>query len=166
VARACFESGAITFCSFHTPPGATWGRIKPRTLKAIAEWLPAQQGPIVVGIDANTPKTDHPDAVRNEWWWAEEPLLLGPTPVHQLRDALRLWLEGRPDMMAAIRAQRPHGPLAVSHVRGSGKTRIACRYDFIYVSTHLAVEAVAYLHEEALEAGSDHALVVASLGLG
>jgi endonuclease/exonuclease/phosphatase family metal-dependent hydrolase len=65
--------------------------------------------------------------------------------------------------MAGIRTERPRGPLAVSHLRGSGKKRTACRYDFVYVSPHLSVEAVAYLHKQAQQAGSDHALVVAHL---
>jgi len=29
----------MRMCSFHTPPGASWGKIKPQTLRAIAEWL-------------------------------------------------------------------------------------------------------------------------------
>jgi exonuclease III len=163
VVRAGSAAGAITICSFHAPPGASWGQIKPRTLKAIAEWLAGQGGTLVFGIDANTPKTDHPNPVENDWWWDEEPLLLGPKPVHRFHDALRLFLERRPEMMAAIRAERPHGPLAVSHFRGRGDRRTGCRYDFIYVSTDLMVEDVTYLHKEALEAGSDHALVVVQL---
>ena len=34
----------MTMCSFHTPPGAKWGKIKPQTLRAIADWLTKQSG--------------------------------------------------------------------------------------------------------------------------
>lgn len=157
------DAGPVTFGSFHTPPGANWGMIKPLTLTAIAEWLAERNGPVVVGIDANAPKTDHPNPAENEWWWDEEPLLLGSSPGHQLRDALRLFLADRPEVMSAICAERPRGPLATSHFRGRGKTRTACRYDFIYVTQDFDVENVSYLMEEAIKAGSDHALVAATL---
>lgn len=69
--------------------------------------------PLVFGIDANTPKTDHPDISRNEWWWEDEPLLLGPKPLHDLQDAYRLFLEANPAELARVVAARPTGPLAV-----------------------------------------------------
>lgn len=163
VALADSDAGPITLCSFHIPPGASWGEIKPQTLKAIAEWLASHNGRIVFGIDANTPKTDHPDAMSNEWWWAEEPILLGAKPPHPLRDALRVFLEARPDMLATISAERPRGPLAISHWRGRGTKRTACRYDFIYVSPGIVVEDVEYMFDEAVKAGSDHAFVAARL---
>jgi len=157
------DAGAITLCSFHTPPGANWGEIKPQTLTAIAKWLAERNGRVVFGIDANAPKTDRPNPVDNEWWWDEEPVLLGPSPAHRLRDAFRVFLEDRPDVMSAICTERPLGPLATSHFRGRGQERTACRYDFIYLTHHFAVEHVAYLMDEAVKAGSDHALVAARL---
>jgi hypothetical protein len=39
--------------SFHTPPGANRGKIKPQTRRAITEWLAKQSGHIILGIDAN-----------------------------------------------------------------------------------------------------------------
>jgi exonuclease III len=59
----------LRMCSFHIPPGASWGKIKPQTLRAIAEWLTKQSGYTIFGIDANTPKTDHPVFEQNQWWW-------------------------------------------------------------------------------------------------
>jgi hypothetical protein len=110
-------------CAFHIPPGASWGRVKPQTVKSIAEWLATQPAPLVFGIDANTPKVDHPDIARNQWWWADEPLLLGPAPRHGLRDALRDYLDAHPAVRARVVAERPDGPLAVSHVRGNLRRR-------------------------------------------
>lgn len=54
VVRTEARRWAVTCCSFHTPPGANFGEIKPRTLKAIAEWLAGQRASIVLGIDANS----------------------------------------------------------------------------------------------------------------
>lgn len=164
---ASLEAGErrVTACSFHTPPGASWGEVKPQTLKAIARWLPSQPVPLVFGIDANTPKTDHPDIFRNEWWWDDEPLLLGPAPLHGLKDALRLYLDAHPEALAHAVAVRPNGPLAVSHVRGKRRKRTECRYDFIYVSPDIRVLRVDYVFDEAIRAVSDHALVVAELEL-
>jgi exonuclease III len=158
------DSGVeMTMCSFHTPPGASWGKIKPQTLRAIAEWLAKQSGHTIFGIDANAPKTDHPIFDQNEWWWEDEPALLGHSPLHELRDCLRLYLAERPRMMEEIVSRRPTGPLAISHRRGNRRKMIECRYDFIYISPGLDVLEVNYLYEESIQAGSDHALVTALL---
>jgi hypothetical protein len=139
--------------------------VKPQTLKAIAGWLSSQPGTLIFGIDANTPKTDHPDISQNEWWWKDEPLLLGPTPLHGLKDALRLHLDVHPEALARAVAVRPSGPLAVSHVRGNGRKRTECRYDFIYVTPDIRVHHVDYMFDEAIRSVSDHALVIADLEL-
>ena len=152
-------------CSFHIPPGSVWGRIKPRTMEEIGRWLAHVDGSILVGIDANAPKVDHPDITKNIWWWAGEPLLLGGTPLHHRKDTLRLYLESQPTEMADIAKLRPEGPLAISHFRGN-KVKTACRYDFIYCTPDLAVESISYLYSESVPALSDHALVTALLRTG
>jgi hypothetical protein len=163
VAHALCESTPLTVCSFHIPPGATWGVIKPQTMKAIAEWLGLQPGSLIVGMDANSPKTDHPDPQKNEWWWKDEPFLLGPTPLHRLRDAFRVFLGGHQNLFQTIQTDRPHGPLAISHFRGRGLQRIPCRYDVILVSPDVWVKKVEYLPLD--DALSDHVLVVSHLEL-
>ena len=45
VAAVGARGAGLTVCSFHTPPGASWGEVKPRTLKAIARWLPLSPHP-------------------------------------------------------------------------------------------------------------------------
>jgi exonuclease III len=152
-------------CSFHTPPGASWGKIKPQTLRAIAEWLAKQSGHTIFGIDANAPKTDHPMFDQNQWWWEDEPTLLGHSPLHELRDCLRLYLAERPRIMEEIVSRRPTGPLAISYRRGNRRKMIECRYDFIYISPGLDVLEVDYRYDESVRAGSDHAPVTALLKL-
>lgn len=153
----------LKLCSFHIPPGSSWGTVKPQTVVAIAHWMKNQRGHTIVGIDANTPKTDHPVFDKNEWWWQDEPVLLGESATHGLRDCLRSHLIERPDQLAEIARQRPTGPLAISHVRGRRQNATACRYDFIYVSPAISVLDIKYLYEESVQAGSDHALVTALL---
>ena len=89
--------------------------------------------------------------------------MLGHSPLHKLRDCLRLYLAERPRIMEEIVSRRPTGPLAISHIRGNRRKMIECRYDFIYISPGLDVLQVNYLYEESVQAGSDHALVTALL---
>jgi exonuclease III len=163
VATVEADAGVVTVCSFHTPPGASWGEVKPRTLKAIAQWLQCQPPPLIFGIDANCPKTDHPDIQCNEWWWDDELLLLGGTPLHQLHDVLRVYLANNPNELAKIVASRPNGPLAISHLRGNRRKKTECRYDFIYATPDVGVEKVVYQFDDTIRAVSDHALVIADL---
>ena len=158
-------SGPLTICSFHAPPGVNWKERKPQALMALAEWLATHSGRTLVGMDANAPKTDHPDIMQSQWWWKEEALLLGSQALHHLDDALRLWLAVHPFEAERLYALKPQGPLAISYDRGK-KHSIPCRYDFIYVTSDFTVAHVDYLYHEAIEAGSDHALVVADLYLG
>jgi exonuclease III len=163
IARAQSAGGAITVCSFHTPPGTNWGEVKPCTLTTIAQWLSKQRAPLIFGIDANCPKTDHPDIRQNEWWWDEEALLLGVDPIHSLRDVLRVHLAKHPAEFARAVAARPNGPLAISHVRGNHRKRTDCRYDFVYATPDVEVEKVTYVFDNRIRSVTDHALIVADL---
>lgn len=159
------RGAALTACSIHTPPGSNWGEVKPRTLKAIARWLPLQSSPLIFGIDANCPRTDHPNIYQNEWWWDDEPLLLGASPLHELKDVFRVYLDNNPAELVRVIAARPSGPLAVSHVRGKGRNMTECRYDFIYATPDVHVEKVEYVFGGKVKAVSDHAIVVADATL-
>ncbi|SFI18751.1 endonuclease/exonuclease/phosphatase family protein [Nitrosomonas sp. Nm34] len=163
IARISTTKGAITACSFHTPPGASWKELKPKSHKLFAEWLVSQPTRLILGIDANAPKTDHPDIKQNDWWWKEEPLLLGDRPIHSLKDAFRLYLEANPVKLQRIRMERPKGPLAISYIRGNKWRRTMSRYDFIYVTPDISISSVEYLYEASVKAGSDHALVIAEI---
>ncbi len=156
--------GPLTLVSFHAPPGVSWQEKKPQAFLALARWLAQHQTRVLVGMDANAPKTDHPDSEQNEWWWPDEPLLLGPRPLHPLKDALRIWLEAHPSEAEQRQALRPQGPLALSHIRGKGASvPIPCRYDFIYITPDFSVSQIHYLYDEAISAESDHAAVVSDL---
>jgi endonuclease/exonuclease/phosphatase family metal-dependent hydrolase len=154
----------IVVASLALPPGVAWGDAgKGRQADRIASWLAARELPTIVGIDANTPRWDRPQLEDCVWWNPQEPLLLGVDRRHDLRDAYRAVLDADPQRRAAIFTERPDGPLAVTHVRGRGANRVECRYDHVLVSPEVEVLALDHVWDDALEAGSDHALLRAVL---
>ncbi len=85
--------------------------------------------------------------------------LLGPDASHGFRDVLLRHLDRHPAELERLRTERPEGPLAVSHrVRAQ-----PVRSDHIWATGDLEVLDVRYLYDEAVAAGSDHALVLADL---
>jgi hypothetical protein len=159
-ATAQLDALILDLCSWAAPPGVSWGDAgKGRQVSRFAAWLRDRTRPVVVGIDRNTPKWERSNLAADEWWNKWEPLLYGPERVHDLRDAWRDVLDRDPQRMASVLAERPEGPLAVTHVRRG----IECRYDAIYVSPEFEVIEVEHLCDEAREAGSDHAAVRAVL---
>ena len=160
VASVELQGRRTSVCSWAAPPGVSWGDAgKGRQVVRFAAWLEERSGPVIVGIDRNAPKWERPDLDDDEWWNPDEPLLYGPDRAHDLRDAFRELMDRDPDRRDALAAERPDGPLAVTHRRRG----IDCRYDAIYVSPEFDVISVAHLWEAALDAGSDHAVVAAAL---
>lgn len=147
-------------CSWAAPPGVTWGRAgKGRQVARFAAFLRDRTGPVLVGIDRNAPKWERQQLADDAWWNEREPLLYGPDRVHDLRDVYRDHLEANPALARQVRVERPDGPLAITHRRGG----IDCRYDAIYASPEFAVQDVEHQWDQARAAGSDHALVRATL---
>jgi endonuclease/exonuclease/phosphatase family metal-dependent hydrolase len=163
IVDAELDTTVIKVCSFHTPPGVAVKKLKPQSLVILAEWLTTRNRPVILGIDANAPKVDHPDITKNVWYWDDESKLLGEQRIHDLRDAFRDYLMSKPDLFETIKQSRPKGPLDVSHITGKGRRGTRRRYDFIFVTPDIRVKSVEYLFDEACAAGSDHALVKAEL---
>lgn len=55
MADASISGFNVAVGSFHTPPGASWGELKPQSHLLLANWLKNRERPVVLGIDANTP---------------------------------------------------------------------------------------------------------------
>lgn len=179
VARAVVTAGdaELTVASYHAPPGRTWGVEKVRQALIFAQWLSTVTGPTILGADANTPEVDAIDFERTRTHWHTgsarlkglrgDDALWGPGKVHQLRDALRVWLNDHPEQLHEIRRQRPKGPLQISHRTGvrRGHPGTPRRFDSIWISDHWSVKDVRYLYGEGLAAGSDHAVVMADMAL-
>jgi hypothetical protein len=151
----------VRLCSFHARPGASVGGIKQLFHRVCADWLVEHHGTMAVGVDANSPKVDHPDPSRWRPFWAGEGTLVGPRPRHHLTDALSRWLDEHPDELEHIRRGRPDGPLAISHVlRRSGTVQ---RYDHLLVTDDIQVDTIDY-RQPGID-GSDHGAIVADLTL-
>lgn len=163
VARVALPGGVtVTACSFRARPGPSTAAVPVNAAfnTGVARWLAGCGGPIVFGIDAGAPAVDHPDLRRSEFRngrAADE--LLGPDAAHGLNDVLRRHFDRHPEQLDRIRAERPAGPLAVSH-RHAGRP---VRYDHVWASPELDVREVRYLYDEAVATGSDHALVLVEL---
>ena len=131
--------------SFAVPPGVTWFEQKREQGVAIARWLESRRMPVLAGIDRNGPRFEGPDGVT--MWRHDAPELVEPGRLKRTRDV------------------HAGDGTATSYVRGRGDRSIPCRYDAIYASTDFDVEEVEYVYDAAIEAGSDHGLVVARLDL-
>ena len=168
------HAGFFQACSFHGMNGEQGddGFDKPRFTMQVAKWLEDQQGPVIIGMDANSPEVDHPDFARTEchfdWLGPRnfERSLLGPDARHRLVDVYRTWLEQDPKRMKQVIKERPEGPLAISHRSGSKKAGKPRRYDHILATRgDFQVVEAAYEYDGAIAMKSDHALVTATLSV-
>jgi hypothetical protein len=150
----------LTVAALAAPPGVSWDELEAVQVNRYGDLWASRTLPLIVRIDRNTPRVDHPDLDGCDWFWEAKRKLYGPDPKHDLRDALRVYLGDNEDKMACIRSNRPEGPLATSFLRGH---KTPARYDAIYASSEFEVLKVEYHCEDALKAGSDHGLVWARL---
>lgn len=166
--------GYIQACAYHALNGEQGEDHfdKPRMTYQVARWLEDQPGPVIVGMDANSPDVDHPDFAQTrchfDWLGPRhlERALLGPEAKHRLRDVYRSLVESRPTLLDEIKSERPDGPLSVSHRTGRNEHSPGSpqRFDHILATwPDFAVKSASYDYDGACEAGSDHALVVAEL---
>lgn len=138
-----------------------WGDAKAEQARALAGWARHQHEaayPVLLGIDANAPREDPPSWTAVKYWWRDEALLLGPEAV--AKDAYRIWLDAHPELRDSIRALRPHGPLACTHLRGN---QVPSRYDHLLINERFTVQRIEYVTHDAFAAGSDHALLDAEV---
>lgn len=153
---------AIHVLAFHSLTGVGFRAAKHAQFRALAEHLAGRAGHTLFLGDANEPCVDARDPEHIACWdrngdkGAGAALLFGPTPVHGLVDAWRKSLS-----IEAWAALPNDGPLAVSHF-ANGRP---CRYDFIYVPSSWDVVEMSCDMQRATDAGSDHALVVARVGI-
>jgi len=155
---ACGDT-ALNLFSCYAPTNAGGARTsRSAFFTTLAQELAVTSAQLILGMDANGPRVDHPDLARSIWWTPEEAAVLGAgTPT---RDVLRLWYEEHADEFRKRCRYYPHGPLADSYHRGRRGKFLRSRYDSIRVSPAIRVLDVRYLYDDAIRAGSDHAVVV------
>ena len=158
---------------FHSLTGVGYLRAKSAQFTVLAEYLSVNTStPVVLCGDFNEPKIDHLDQDKLEYFNQKgdqgkaASYILNPQGIHSLQDSYRIWLRNNKKEFQRIEKEQKYSedllsaPLAVSHVVG-GKSKK--RYDYILVSPGWVVNDLQYLYEEAVQHGSDHALVVADL---
>lgn len=139
----------VSVLSAALPPATSWGALKVEQCLGIVRLLERRVAPMLVGIDANTPKTDHIIEEKVEYWWPEEAQLLGPRASHQLRDVYR----------------ELHGRTSTGMPTSFESGSIARRYDHVLASPEFTVVAVDYMFDDDVRALSDHALIKVTLEL-
>lgn len=161
---AVHTGSALTLLSCYAPTNTGPGRkVRPGYFSTLASWLSAMTAPVVLGMDANGPCVDHPGIEQSRWWTEEEALVLGAGA--RTSDVLRLWYADHPAELKRRVRYYPNGPLADSYHRGRRGKYLRCRYDSIRVSPGISVTDIRYLYKEAVQAGSDHALVITDIEL-
>ncbi len=143
---------------------------KVRTYSALETWLNERRDRnVVAGLDGNCwidaceDLYGTPTDPEGEQWAVGQFFHNGPER-HGLRDTFRAWLEAHPERMSEIRKRRPHGPLAVTFVRGTVR-KFGERFDAVMASERICVVGVEHSYEDAVVHGSDHSYVHAQLTL-
>ncbi len=160
--------------SFHSLTGVAFKKGKSAQLASLADYLHEKKdSPLILCCDLNEPIVDHCNADEIECFdqlgdkGKYASYILKPDGVvHNLKDAYRLWLDQ--NQKEYLKAKEKQGsnkdlegsPLAVSHVLRDGKEK---RYDYIMITPHFKVISMDYRYEDALEHGSDHAVLVADV---
>jgi len=163
ISRITGSGGTFLAASFHATPGTGTvggqmvGEYKPIFHGAVALHLAHQSEPFVFGIDANEPKAD--SLTKIEFHWSEGrpgqakfAALLGLHPRHRGRDLLRQSLAGQTAPTGEI--------LLCTHTIRGGAER---HFDHLWATPELRLVSFTCRYNEAVEAGTDHALLVADL---
>ncbi len=177
VAETDHPGGQLSLIAWSAPNATGDGRAaKQQGYSAVHAELATLQPLVVAGVDTNTwddPPLGSPPAELDPDWEPEQ-TFCGREPAHGLQDALRVVLDRDRPRSDLVRAVRPHGPLAATYIRrpAGRPTRIINRpgmafgldrMDRIYASPTIEVAACETFYHEAIDAGSDHALVLADL---
>ena len=164
-ARLTRDGLTVAVGSFACPPGVVWHDMKTDQGRRIARWMADQPRHAFAGVDRNGPKYEYSDG-SVELWPPDATELFRSPPVDRWNEALTVLHDRHPELRRVSAAPRSGGPLAVSYVRGrKGQKQTPSRYDVVYASDDFDVEDVQYMFDEAIQAGSDHALVATALAV-
>lgn len=165
-AQVHVEGRPVRAMSAALPPGSMWGKAaKTGQARVLREHLRAEEGPMLLCIHRNGPRFERWEPPETVWWPQDDPTLFSTDADHGLTDVLDTLHQMDPARRASAQRERPNGPMAVSYIEQRARPPVARRYDVVMASAHWAVGDVIYDDEASVLAGSDHAMVVARLGL-
>jgi len=153
VTEILIEGVTIKCLNFHSLTGVDYKGAKSSNFASLADFI-SEAKLDFFSCDANEPKTDVLSDEQVEFFDNRDKgrcaaMIFGPSPVHNLHDALKTHLR-------SLGAIDTGPPLAVSHIV-AGKPR---RYGHIYHSSQWGVSRISYDYDGAIAATSDHAIVI------
>lgn len=181
VATTAHPDGPITLASWGTPDAAGNTRpVKMAAYQLMHDYLTTIKEPLILGVDTNSwadpPTSASPHERPADW--AEEDAFLQRQAQHGLTDVHRQLIDADPHRSRLLADLRPDGPLAATFIRRphgkprgiAGEFTDGVRYgldrmDRIFVSPKFRALACEHLYHEAIDAGGDHAAVIADLEL-
>lgn len=149
-----YNGKPLRVIGLHSITGISHKRAKSMQFLSFAESIDEFK-PDIVAFDANEPAVDHYEIEQMEFFANHDKGMGARTFFTAMQNA------GLRDAYLAnydTRKYVPGEPLAISHrfeINGVSK-----RYDFIFMGKDIAVLQSDYLYDEAIKAGSDHALIV------
>ncbi len=160
-----------TVC-FHSLTGIDYKKAKSAQFAALADYLNSKrEEPLILCCDLNEPKSDYLDPDKIEFFDQKgdkgkyASFILKPGIAHDLKDVYRTHLaQTNPELFNNLADHDILIPdkFAASHIFKGG---IRKRYDYIMASEHWIIKDVRYLYDEAINHGSDHAMVVGDLNI-
>lgn len=140
----------IKLLALHSLTGCGYYRSKSVQYDSFAEFIDTYR-PDIIGIDANEPQVDHYDIGQMKFFDN------GPGAKHFFDEMVDIGLTDAFVRFNGTEGYKDGLPLTKSHsIRRKG----AVRYDFLFVRNTYNVNALAYNYDEAIAAGSDHAIIV------
>lgn len=149
-----YNGKPLRVIGMHSITGISHKRAKSMQFLSFAESIDEFK-PDIVAFDANEPAIDHYDIEKMEFFDNQDHGKGAETFFKTLHNT------GMQDVYLVnydVENYTKGEPLAVSHrFEVNNKSK---RYDFIFMSKDIAVSQSDYLYDEAIKAGSDHALIV------
>ena len=136
--------------TLHSITGCDYKKAKSVQFDAFSEFIDTYH-PDVIGIDANEPRFDHWDIGQMRFYDN------GPGAKIFFETIAKIGLLDSYVAANRITECEEGLPLTTSHhIRRKGNVR----YDFLFVKNHIKIERMEYQFDEAIAAGSDHALLL------
>lgn len=142
--------------NFHSITGVSFKMGKAVLYRRFAESINDFK-PDIVSMDANEPKVDHYDISKMQFFDQGDS---GKGAKVFFDELIKCGLVDAYASKYDISEYKFEEPLVVSHI--INKT-IYKRYDFIFVKEDLEAKSIDYYYQEACEASSDHAMIVADI---
>ncbi len=143
----------IKLLSLHSLTGCGYYRAKSVQYDSFAEFIDTFH-PDIIGIDANEPQIDHYD-IRQMQFFDN-----GPGAKHFFDEIADIGLSDAFVCFNGTEGHEKGKPLIKSY---SICRRGAVRYDFLFVKDTYIVNSLEYKYDEAITAGSDHAIIIGEI---